>query len=1304
MTRQKNTVGALPGRQHVRVLHAVKKEQPVRVWLDLANESLKAGEKSLDLTPKAFAVLRYLHEHSQRLITKQELFDAVWTDTYVTDGVLKNSISEIRQALQDSSTTPRYIETVHRRGYRLLTPLLTTPSDSNPQPSHTPLSISTPQPLGIAALLTQVLEFLQQEVRVTYRILQRRFVLTDEDLADLKNELIVAKRVAIDEEGQVLVWIGNGATAVTDENASEESIQLATPNPQHLPGERRQLTVMCCDMVGAAILSAQLDPEEFREMVQTYTRLCSEIVARYEGHIAQYLGDGVLVYFGYPLTHEDEARRAVQAGLDLLAAVQKRPVSLAGREPLPLQVRIGIHTGPVVIDALGSGNRTERVALGETLNIAARLQALTKPDTIVISAATQHLVNGYFVCEPLSIRARKELVTPGHAYRVIGESPRRSRLDIAITAGLSPLVGRDGELGLLRQHWEHAKSGQGNVVMVNGEPGIGKSRLAHALKETVTQEGIPALTFRCSPYHQHTALYPILEHLQSTLQFRQEDAPQDRLTKLRDMLSCYRFPQTETLSLFASLLSLPHPEGYPSLALTSQRQRQKVQEALIAWLVEEAERTSLYIIWEDLHWADPSTLEVLTLYLDQIPTTRTLIVLTYRPEFVPPWGSRSYISHMTLSALSRPHRETMVRQIVGANALPTDLVRHIAARTDGIPLFVEELTKMVLETVGEEQAQHAAPPALPIPGTLQDALLTRLDRLGPARETAQFGAVLGREFSYELIQAVGVIDEKTLQHTLPRLVEAEIVYQRGLGPQARYTFKHALIQDAAYQSLLKSVRQQHHQHIVRTLEERFPETRETQPELLAYHCTAAALTEQAITYWQVAGQRAITRSANIEAIQHLNMGLALLKTLPQTPECLRQELGLQMTLGGPLMAVKGYTAPEVEQVYTRARTLCQTIGSTPQLAPVLWGLCAFHQVRGLLPTALELAEQVFAVAQQFQDPDYLAAAHYAMGSTHFWMGDFTVAHGHMEQSVAMSGPLRHQAQVMSYGQDFGVTSGSFPILSLWLLGYPDQALRQSATTLALPQAAAHPYSRLFALYGSAILHGWLSQWTTLHTLAETITGLATEHDLEFYLAVGSFLKRWANLAQHQHERKHSPMQHDLAVHRQMGAVTGQACALGVQAQACLQTGHTEDGLRIIAEAFAHIERTNERWYEAEVWRMKGELTLAETRDWGLGTGSSPPPAPSIKPLAPREVAQEAEGFFLKALEVARRQQAKSWELRATTSLARLWRQRGKSDAAYNTLSAIYSWFREGFATPDLQEAKTLLDALSYKTKESSIDV
>jgi class 3 adenylate cyclase/predicted ATPase/DNA polymerase III delta prime subunit len=1040
---------------------------------------------------------------------------------------------------------------------------------------------------------------------------------------------------------------------------------------------------MFCDLVGSTALSTQLDPEELREVERAYQQLCAAVINRFEGHLAKYIGDGLLVYFGYPVAHEDDARRAVRAGLGITGTLPALPLPPHIRLQQPLQVRIGIHTGLVVAGEMGTADQPEHLAIvGETPNLAARLQEKATPNTVLISAATYHLIEGYFACSDLGSIEVKGIPDPVQVYQVVEESGVHSRLEAAAAKGLTPLIGREEELAMLRRHWARAKEGNGQAVLLSGEPGIGKSRLAQALKEYVIQEGATWIEFHCSPYYQNTAWYPIIEHLQRVLQFDRGDTLQTKLEKLQNTLAQYRFPQVDTLPLLAALLSLPHPEGCPPLTLSPQRQKQKTQEALVAWLVEEAERNVLSCTWEDLHWADPSTLELLPLFLDQVPTARMLTLLTFRPEFRPPWVMRSHMSQITLSRLSRTQVEEMVERVTGGKALSVEVVQQIVAKTDGVPLFVEELTKMVVESVG---ATHASPlPSLAIPATLQDSLTARLDRLGNAKAVAQLGATLGREFSYELIQAVSQLDAETLQKRLAQLVEAELVYQRGLPPQTQYIFKHALIQDAAYQSLLKSTRQQYHQQIAQILEERFTEITETQPELLAQHYTEAGLIAQAIPYWQRAGQRATQRSAYVEAISHLTKGLELLKALPDTPERAQQELTLQTTLGPALIATKGHTVPEVERAYTRALELCRQVGETPQLFPVLRGLQVFYFIRAEYKTARELAEQLLTLAQRVQDPVLLVGAHLALGQTLYLLGELASAREHLEQGIALYDPQQYRSLAWAGGHP-AVQCLSYVALALWALGYPDQALKKNQEALTVAQELSHPFNLAVALYFAVTLRQNCREGQASQELVEALIALSTEYGFPSYLALGTIGRGWALAEQGKVEEGIAQIHQGIAAWRAIGAELARPSYLGLLAEAYRRAGQVEEGLTVLAEALDVAHKTGAGG-EAELYRLKGELSLKSRSPKSEVTNPQyPTPSPQSE--------TEAEACFLKAIEIARQQQAKSWELRATMSLARLWQSQGKQHEARNTLSDIYDWFTEGFDTKDLQEAKTLLEEL-----------
>ena len=747
----------------------------------------------------------------------------------------------------------------------------------------------------------------------------------------------------------------------------------------------------------------------------------------------------MLVYFGYPQAHEDDAARAIRAGLEIVSALDQA----RGQFLQPVHVRIGIHTGLVVVGQMGGGSRHEQLALGETPNIAARVQGKAEPDEVVISAATQRLVAGLFETEDQGRHELKGISTPQPLYRVTAESAAQSRFEVTVRSGLTPLVGREEEVQFLHQRWTQAQAGNGQAVLVSGEPGIGKSRLVQELKNWVTQEGATRIEFRCSPYHQNSALYPVIEHLQRLLQFARDDTAETKLAKLQQGLAAYRFSSVDTVPLLAALLSLPPPADSPPLTLSPQKQKEKTQETLVRWLFEEAEQTVVAWTWEDLHWADPSSLELLTLCLDQIPTTQMLALFVFRPEFTPPWGTHSYLGQLTLSRLDRPQVAGMVERMTGGRALPIEVVEQVADKTDGVPLYVEELTKMVLESglvrpVNGHYELTGPLSALAIPSTLQDSLMARLDRLATAKDVAQLGATIGREFSYELLQTVCPLDAETLQHGLKQLVESELIYQRGLPPQATYLFKHALVQDTAYQSLLKSTRQQVHHQIAQALEKRFAETVETQPELVARHYTEAGLIEQALPYWQQAGQRASRRFANAEAIGHLTTGLELLKTLPDSPERTQQELALLSILGPVLMLTKGWAAPEVKAVYTRREELCEQMGETPQLYSVWHGLRAFYFIRAEHTTGLELAERLLRLAQRFHDPALVLEAHMSLMFTLVYMGEFAQAREHCEEGIAIYDPKQHHALSFQYGGfDPGEACLSYAGLALFALGYPD---------------------------------------------------------------------------------------------------------------------------------------------------------------------------------------------------------------------------------------------------------------------------
>jgi class 3 adenylate cyclase/predicted ATPase len=1140
-------------------------------------------------------------------------------------------------------------------------------------------------------ILEQVLALLQREQRLSYRVLKRRLQLDDETLEDLKEDLIYAKKLAMDEDGRVLVWTGGTGTPMASivtpsqppqppANEADQAAPIEFPPAEPRPpdAERRQLTVLFCDLVDSTVLASRLDPEEWREVVRAYQDTCAKVIARYEGHIAQYLGDGLLIYFGYPQAHEDDAQRAVHAGLEMVEGMITCNARLAQERGFRLVIRVGIHTGLVVVGEMGGGSRHEHLALGDTPNVAARLQGLTAPDTVLLSGATHRLVQGYFTEATLGPQTLKGVAAPVPVYRVLGASAAQSRLDAAAATGWTPLVGRESEVVLLLERWAESQAGLGQVVLLSGEGGIGKSRLVEVLRERVVGEGMPCLVLRCSPYHTHSALYPVIEHLLQVLSWGRDDTPAAKLDMLERTLQVHGLAPDETVPLVAALLSVPIPAGrYPAVVLTPQQLRQQTMDTLVAWLLADAERQAVLSIWEDLHWADPSTLELLGLIIDRAPTARMLTLGTARLEFRPPWARQSHLTQLTLGRLPRPQVETMVQQLTDNKPLPAEVFAQVLSRTDGVPLFVEELVKMLLESglMREEADRYAliGPlPPLAIPSTLHDSLMARLDRLATAKAVAQLGAVLGREFAYELIRAVAPMDDAAVQQGLAQLVDAELLYQRGSPQQTQYLFKHALIQETAYQSLLKSTRQHYHQRSAQVLATQFPEIIETQPELVARHYTEAGLTEQAIPHWQRAGQQALQRSANPEAIQHLTRSLALLATLPETPARVQQELDLQMALAPALMASKGYAAPEVEHTYARAQELCRQVGETTQLFPALRGLCRFYYTRGALPTARELGEQLYRLAQREAAPTPLLEAHEALGNTLFYLGEYDAAWAHLEQESALADPWHRRSPALRHDMAPGVRWLAHAGWTLVCLGYPAQAMRRCQEALALAQELAHPHSLAVAQHFAAFLHHRRREAPAVQAQADALLILAAEQGFPLWVGFGTLWRGWALAVQGWGEAGLTQMHQGMTAVLATGQTLSRSLSLVLLAEAVGHIGQVEEALRLLAEALAAFEASSRGDMLAEAYRLQGELLLRQ---------------------ATPDVAQ-AGACFQQALAVARRQQAKSWELRSAMSLARLWQRQGRRAEAYELLAPTYGWFTEGFDTADLQEAKALLEELS----------
>ncbi len=1135
-------------------------------------------------------------------------------------------------------------------------------------------------------VVAQAIEWLQQDHRVSYRALKRHFALDDDSLADLKAELIDVRRVAVDHDDAMLVWAGSSPSALPLDASGHRSaaaqkapLPSEPPSEPHTPdAERRQLTVMFCDLVGSTPLSGQLDPEDLREVVRAYQRACAEVIQRFDGHVRQFLGDALLVYFGWPHAHEDDARRAVRAGLGMLDAMATLNVSLEREKRVRLAIRVGIHTGLVVVGEMGTGRHHEHLALGNTPNIAARLQDRAEPDTVIISEATFRLVQGYFDVELLGAQSLKGVAAPVEIYRVAAESvePRQGRMEVPGRRGLRPLVGRESEVALLAERWAQSRDGRGQVVVLSGEAGIGKSRLVQALYERVADEGM-CIVLRCSPYYTNSALYPVIEHVQHVMDLSRDDTAEARVAKLERVLERAHVALEDAVPLLAAMLAWPHPGAYPAVELSAERQRQRTQEILLTWLLAETERQPVLAVWEDLHWADPSTLELLGTVLDQSPTASMLSVLTCRPEFHPPWSPRSHLAHLTLNRLTRSQAIEMARRLSGGKDLPEAVVEQIVTKTDGVPLFIEEMTKAILESghLDENDGRYAtvgALPAVSIPMTLHDSLMARLDRLVTAKTLAQHAAVIGRHFSYAVLRAVSELDERTLARELGRLVDAELLYQRGLPPHATYMFKHALIRDAAYQSLLKRTRQQHHHRIAQVLADQFPEVGATQPELLAHHFTEAGLEAQALDYWIRAGQNAVARSANAEAIGQLARALEVLRTLPDTTARAQQELTIHMALGPALIATNGYGALQVHETYVRARELCHQLGDTVRLFPVLRGLWNRSLMRADHRETQELGEQLLALADRLHDPANLVEAHRALGTVLWNVGELSRAHHHLERGIALYDPGQHRSLAFVYGADPGVVCRLYDGIVLWTLGYPERGRERMRDALSLASELSHPHSVAFAFVFAALLERVCGDRHSAREHAHAAVLLASEHGIAQWLAGATVLLGSVLVLEGQHADGIGRIHHGMASWRAASAEILRPVWLALLAEAYRECGDYRGGVRALDEALALISRAEEHWYEPEVLRLKGEMTLALSPDDHVG----------------------ALACFERAMAIARHQGARSWELRTTVSVSLLCQRRGENEEARRLLAPILGWFTEGSDTADLEVARQLLKALS----------
>ncbi len=1042
-----------------------------------------------------------------------------------------------------------------------------------------------------------------------------------------------------------------------------------------LAGERKQVTVLFADLKGSMELLADRDPEEARKILDPVIEHMMEAVHRYEGTVNQVMGDGIMALFGAPLAHEDHAVRACYAALRMQEAVKRYAEGVRRIEGIPIQIRVGLNSGEVVVRSIGSDLKMDYTAVGQTTHLAARMEQLATPGSIVITTDTLRLAEGYVGVKPLGPVNVKGLSEPVEVYEVMGAGLVRTRLQAATARGLTRFVGRDGEMETLRQTLEHAHAGHGQVVAVVGDPGVGKSRLFYEFTHSHRALDWLLVESGSVSYGKATPYLPLIDLLKAYFKIQDRDNHREIREKVTGKLLTLDEALKSTLPALLTLLDVPVDDNAWQ-GLDPAERRRRTLEAVKRILLRESQVQPLLVVFEDLHWIDSETQAFLDNLIESLPSARFLLLTNYRPEYQHNWGSRSYYSQIRIDPLPPESAREVLRALLGEDRALLPLKDLLIARTEGTPFFLEESVRTLVEIkvlVGERGNYRLAKPieSIQVPASVQAVLAARIDRLAPdAKQLLQSASVIGKDFSFALLHGVADLSEENLRREVGHLQAAEFIYETRLFPDLEYTFKHALTHEVAYGSLLQERRRATHARIVAAIEELYSDRLSEQVERLAHHARLSELWEKAVEYLHQAGKKAAARSATRESVAYFQQALDVLRQLPETRKTLEQAIAIRIDLGPALRTIKRTSAPEVEQTYTEARELCQRLGDTPQLFPVLWGLCRVYHSRREFHKARELGEQLLSLAQTMQDPALILEAHHTQWSTLFSLGELLSAKEHCERGRALYDPQQHRQHAFLYGgHDPGVCCSTHAAQVLWLLGYPDQALQRSQDALSLARELSHPFSLAFALFWAASVHQFRGEREAVQERTEEAMILATEQEFPRWVMLGTILRGWLSV-------EHGYVEHGIGEIRQglaaQAAVAEQQPSAAFLAEAYGKAGQPEEGLSVVAEALARARKIGLRFYEAELHRISGELLL------------------------PQAVAdeQQAEACFQNALNVARGQSAKSLELRAAMSLSRLWQRQGMRDEARKLLAEIYGWFTEGFGTADLKAAKALLDELS----------